>query len=45
VGTGIALHHPAVLYPGKGPVPILQETRWAPGPIRTIGKSHIYNNI
>ena len=25
--------------PGKDPVPILQEARWAPGPIRTGGKS------
>ena len=26
--------------PGKASVPILQETRWAPGPVYTDGKSH-----
>jgi hypothetical protein len=26
--------------PGKDPVPILQETGWAPGPVWMLGKSH-----
>ena len=26
--------------PRKAPVPILQEARWAPGPVWTVGKSH-----
>jgi hypothetical protein len=26
-------HAPAALYPGKEPVPILQEVGWAPGPV------------
>ena len=30
---------PAALYPGKDPVPILQEAGWAPGPVWTGGKS------
>ena len=32
-------HGPAVLYPGKDPVPIVQEAGWAPGPVWTGGKS------
>jgi hypothetical protein len=28
-----------ILPPGKDPVPILQEARWAPGPVWTGGKS------
>jgi len=32
-------HAPAALYPGKGPVPILQEAEWAPGPVWTGGNS------
>jgi len=32
-------HSPAALYPGKDPVPILQEAGWAPGPVWTGGKS------
>jgi hypothetical protein len=28
-------HHPTALYPGKDPVPILQEAGWAPGPVWT----------
>jgi len=32
-------HAPASLYPRKEPVPILQETGWAPGPVWTGGKS------
>jgi len=32
-------HAPATLYPGKDPVPTLQEARWAPGPVWTGGKS------
>ena len=43
-GTGMWVsgqqHAPAALYPrGKDPVPILQQAEWAPGPIRTGGKS------
>jgi len=32
-------HATAALYPGKDPVPILQEAGWAPGPVWTGGKS------
>ena len=32
-------HAPAVLYPGKYPVPTIQEAVWAPGPVWTGGKS------
>jgi len=32
-------HSPAALYPGRDPVPILQEAGWAPGPVWTGGKS------
>ena len=28
-------HAPAALYPGKDPVPIVQEVGWAPGPVWT----------
>ena len=28
-------HAAAALYPGKDPVPIVQETGWAPGPVWT----------
>jgi hypothetical protein len=28
-------HAPAALYPGKDPVPIIQEAGWAPGPVWT----------
>ena len=28
-------HAPAALYPGKNPVPIVQEDGWAPGPLMT----------
>jgi len=26
-------HAPAALYPGKDPVPVVQEAGWAPGPV------------
>jgi hypothetical protein len=32
------------LPPGKEPVPILQETGWAPGPVWTGGKSRPHRN-
>jgi len=32
-------HAPAALYPGKDPVPILQEAGWVPGPVWTGEKS------
>ena len=32
-------HAPATLYPGKDPVPILQEAGWVPGPVWTGKKS------
>jgi hypothetical protein len=32
-------HSPAAFTPGKDPVPIVQETGWAPGPVWTGGKS------
>ena len=38
VGGGSA-PRPGRLYPGKDPVPIVQETGWAPGPFWTGGKS------
>jgi hypothetical protein len=28
-------HAPAAFYPGKDPVTIVQEVRWAPGPVFT----------
>jgi hypothetical protein len=28
-------HVPAVLYPGKDPLPIVQEAGWVPGPVWT----------
>jgi len=28
-------HAPAALYPGKNPIPIIQEAGWAPGPLWT----------
>ena len=28
-------HAPAALYPGKDPVPVVQEAGWAPGPVWT----------
>ena len=37
-------HAPAALYPGKDPVPILQEAGWAPGPVWTGGKSSPYRD-
>jgi hypothetical protein len=30
---------PAALPPGKDPVPIVQEARWAPGPVWTVAKN------
>jgi len=35
---------PAVLYPGKEPVPILQEAGWAPGLVWTGGKSRTHRD-
>jgi len=35
---------PCRLYPGKDPVPILQEARWATGPFWTRGKSRAYRD-
>ena len=32
-------HVPAALYPGKDPVPIVQEAGWAPGPVWTGAKN------
>ena len=32
-------HAPAALYPGKDPVPVVQEAGWDPGPVWTGGKS------
>jgi len=31
--------------PGKDPVPILQETGWAPGPVWTVGKSRPHRDL
>ena len=37
-------HATAALYPGKDPVPIVQEAGWAPGPVWTGGKSRPHRN-
>ena len=37
-------HAPAALYPGKDPVPILQEAEWAPGPVWTGRKSRLHRD-
>jgi len=29
------LHAPAALYPGKDPIPIVQDAGWVPGPVWT----------
>ena len=34
-GVRVQRHAPAALYPGKDPVPIVQEAGWAPGPVWT----------
>jgi hypothetical protein len=39
MGVGDQPHVPAASTPGKDPVPIVQETGWAPGPVWTGGKS------
>jgi hypothetical protein len=36
---------PAALYPGKDPVPIVQEAGWAPGPIWTGAKNPVPTGI
>ena len=38
-GEWSAAHPGRTLPPGKDPVPIVQETEWAPGPVLTNGKS------
>ena len=35
MGVGGQHHAPAALPPGKDPVPIVQESGWAPGPVWT----------
>ena len=35
MGVGGQRHAPAALPPGKDPLPIVQEARWAPGPVWT----------
>jgi len=39
MGVGGQPHAPAASTSGKGPVPIVQEAGWAPGPVWTGGKS------
>jgi len=39
MGVGGQPHAPAASTPGEGPVLILQEAGWAPGPVWTGGKS------
>jgi len=34
-GGEVQRYAPATLYPGKHPVPIVQETGWVPGPVWT----------
>jgi len=38
-GDGGSAPRPGPLYPGKDPVPIVQEAGWAPRPVWTGGKS------
>jgi hypothetical protein len=38
-------HDPAVLTPGKDPVPILQEAAWAPGPVWIGAENLAYTGI
>ena len=33
MGVGGQRHVPATFTPGKGPLPIVQEAEWAPGPL------------
>jgi hypothetical protein len=33
MGVGGQRHAPAAFTPGKGPIPIVQEAGWAPGPV------------
>ena len=37
-------HAPAALYPGKDPVPVLQEAGWTPGLVWTGGKSRSHRD-
>jgi len=37
-------HGPAALYPGKDPVPIVQEAGWVTGPVWTGGKSRTHRD-
>ena len=39
MGVGGQPHAPAASTPGKDPIPIVQEARWAPGPVWNGGKS------
>ena len=39
MGVGGQTHAPAASTPGNDPVPIVQETGWASGPVWTRGKS------
>jgi hypothetical protein len=41
--VGEGRHAPAVLYPGKEPVSIVQEAGWAPGPVWT-GRENLTSN-
>jgi hypothetical protein len=36
---------PQPLYPRKDPVPIVQETGWAPGPVWTYAKNLVHTGI
>ena len=44
MGVGVSPTPPAASAPGKDPVPIIQETGWAPGPVRTGGKSRLHRD-
>jgi hypothetical protein len=39
VGDWWSASHPGRFTPGKDPVPIVQETGWAPGPVWTCAKN------
>jgi len=44
MGWGHQPNAPAASTPGKGPVPIVQETRWSPGPVWKGEKSRPHRN-
>jgi hypothetical protein len=45
MGVGGQRHAPAALPPGNDPVPIVQETGWAPGPVWTGAEKYFFQNF